>query len=100
MLAFFAPETCINTPFSPFLLDIYAMGVTLYIFIYAKLPFDDACIIGLMETICQQNADFNETFNQDKQSVQLLKGMLEKVAKNRYTLESIRVIYSFSLLQV
>lgn len=50
---FLAPECCSGEPYDPFKVDIWAVGVLLYIFLFGTLPFNCDGTKELFDTIIQ-----------------------------------------------
>ncbi|KAM3838469.1 calcium/calmodulin-dependent protein kinase kinase 2-like [Diretmus argenteus] len=91
--AFLAPETLSETRknFSGKALDVWAMGVTLYCFVFGVCPFMDERILSLHQKIktlpveLPQHADISEDLKD------LLLKMLDKNPENRITIPQIKV---------
>ncbi|CAK4611934.1 hypothetical protein LEN26_020118 [Aphanomyces euteiches] len=58
---FLAPECCSGEPFNPFRADIWAIGVTLYIFLYGVLPFDAPNTKQLFDDILVKSIEYPST---------------------------------------
>ncbi|KNC76770.1 hypothetical protein SARC_10751, partial [Sphaeroforma arctica JP610] len=87
--AFLAPECLhedVNT-YSGRPIDIWAMGVTLYCFMFGKVPFTGANILDLHDNIQQAEPDYGQL---DSNLVDLLKGMLRKSPAERLTMREVR----------
>ncbi|XP_053558342.1 testis-specific serine/threonine-protein kinase 4 [Bombina bombina] len=52
--AYVAPEILLGIPYCPFLSDIWSMGVILFSFLTAQLPFDDSNLRKLFKEMCQK----------------------------------------------
>ncbi|KAF0719719.1 Aste57867_841 [Aphanomyces stellatus] len=55
---FFAPECCSGEPFDPFLADAWAIGVTVYVFLFGVLPFDAPTTKELFEDILEKPVEY------------------------------------------
>lgn len=70
--------------------DIWAMGVTLYAFVYGHVPFHDDNIIGLYSKIRHQQVDFSPNPPISCDLKELITRMLEKDPSKRITLPEIK----------
>eukprot|EP01133_Synstelium_polycarpum_P002954 gene2954-3396_t len=87
--AFQPPElTSFQRSFSPFKIDIWAMGVTLYVMTVGKFPFSGANMYMLFENISKCNIDFPA--NLDKDLCSLIRGILQIDQNQRFTLDQIK----------
>ncbi|EGG23254.1 putative protein serine/threonine kinase [Cavenderia fasciculata] len=87
--AFQPPElTSFQRSFSPFKVDIWAMGVTLYLMTIGKFPFYGTNMYMLFENISKCNIDFPP--NIDKDLCSLIKGILQIDHNQRFTIEQIK----------
>ncbi|KYQ88720.1 putative protein serine/threonine kinase [Tieghemostelium lacteum] len=87
--AFQPPElTQFQQTFSPFKIDIWAMGVTLYLMTIGKFPFSGTNMYTLFENISKCNIVFPTDIDKDLQS--LIKGILQVDHNQRFTLEQIK----------
>ncbi|KAF2070839.1 hypothetical protein CYY_007843 [Polysphondylium violaceum] len=87
--AFQPPElTQFQTTFSPFKIDIWAMGVTLYLMTIGKFPFSGSNMFVLFENISKCNIEFPN--NIDRDLVSLIKGILQVDHNQRYSLGQIK----------
>eukprot|EP01134_Creolimax_fragrantissima_P006235 CFRG6235T1 len=87
--AFLAPE-CLDADSNTYAgrpIDVWAMGVTLYCFMYGKVPFSGANILELHDNIRDAEADYASA---DDRLVHLLNGMLHKNPESRMTLRDVR----------
>uniref|UniRef100_A0A8D3BTX5 calcium/calmodulin-dependent protein kinase n=1 Tax=Scophthalmus maximus TaxID=52904 RepID=A0A8D3BTX5_SCOMX len=87
--AFMAPEMMTEHEhrFSGKALDVWAMGVTLYCFVYGKCPFYDEYIISLHKKIKNKPVDFPET----DELKELIGRMLDKNPETRITIPEIKL---------
>uniref|UniRef100_A0A7N8YLQ5 calcium/calmodulin-dependent protein kinase n=1 Tax=Mastacembelus armatus TaxID=205130 RepID=A0A7N8YLQ5_9TELE len=88
--AFLAPEAVSETRknFSGKALDVWAMGVTLYCFVFGACPFMDDRILSLHQKIKTQPVEFADISDDLKD---LLLRMLDKNPENRITVPQIKV---------
>ncbi|NP_001124097.1 calcium/calmodulin-dependent protein kinase kinase 1b [Danio rerio] len=91
--AFMAPETLTDQDqrFSGKALDIWAMGVTLFCFVFGKCPFHDDYILGLHEKIRSMSVEFPDKPEISEQLKDLITRMLDKVPETRITLAEIKL---------
>ncbi|XP_056329625.1 calcium/calmodulin-dependent protein kinase kinase 1b isoform X2 [Danio aesculapii] len=91
--AFMAPETLTDQDqrFSGKALDIWAMGVTLFCFVFGKCPFHDDYILGLHEKIRSMSVEFPDKPEISEQLKDLITRMLDKVPESRITLAEIKL---------
>ncbi|DAZ94783.1 TPA: hypothetical protein N0F65_002396 [Lagenidium giganteum] len=54
---FLASECCTGEPYSPFMADIWAVGVLLFLFLFGKLPFDAVTTKDLFDLIVNANVE-------------------------------------------
>lgn len=67
------------------------MGVTLYAFVYGKVPFYDENIIALYTKIIHQPVEFPSEPKISEDLKDLIRKMLHKDPNNRITLPDIKV---------
>ncbi|XP_077104712.1 calcium/calmodulin-dependent protein kinase kinase 2 isoform X2 [Siphateles boraxobius] len=91
--AFLAPETLSETRknFSGKALDVWAMGVTLYCFIFGVCPFMDERILSLHQKIKAQPVELPENADISDDLRDLLFKMLDKNPETRITVPQIKV---------
>ncbi|XP_055052068.2 calcium/calmodulin-dependent protein kinase kinase 1b [Misgurnus anguillicaudatus] len=91
--AFMAPETLIDQEqrFSGKALDVWAMGVTLYCFVFGKCPFHDDYILGLHEKIRTMPVEFPDKPVISEELSELILKMLDKVPETRITIPEIKL---------
>ncbi|XP_017347702.1 calcium/calmodulin-dependent protein kinase kinase 2 isoform X1 [Ictalurus punctatus] len=91
--AFLAPETLSETRknFSGKALDVWAMGVTLYCFVFGVCPFMDERILSLHQKIKTQPVELPEHADVSDDLKDLLLKMLDKNPENRITIPQIKV---------
>ncbi|XP_076452466.1 uncharacterized protein LOC143288077 isoform X2 [Babylonia areolata] len=90
--AFMAPETLQeNHPqFHGKALDIWAMGVTLYCFVFGQVPFQEEYILGLHKKILTERVVFPESPSISTDLQRLILRMLDKNPDTRITLSEIK----------
>uniref|UniRef100_A0A8C8EQ93 Protein kinase domain-containing protein n=1 Tax=Oncorhynchus tshawytscha TaxID=74940 RepID=A0A8C8EQ93_ONCTS len=90
--AFMAPEmmTDHEQSFTGKALDVWAMGVTLYCFVYGKCPFIDEYIIGLHNKIRNRPVEFPNMPEVCKELKELIIRMLDKNPDSRITIPEIK----------
>ncbi|KAF5887718.1 calcium/calmodulin-dependent protein kinase kinase 1 isoform X1, partial [Clarias magur] len=91
--AFMAPETLSDNrkSFSGKALDVWAMGVTLYCFVFGKCPFIDEYILALHNKIRSKSVEFPETPVVSEGLKNLLLQMLDKNPDSRITIPQIKL---------
>ncbi|KAF3706697.1 Calcium/calmodulin-dependent protein kinase kinase 1 [Channa argus] len=90
--AFMAPETLSDKrkSFSGKALDVWAMGVTLYCFVFGKCPFIDDYILALHNKIRTKPVDFSEIPKISEELQTLILRMLDKNPDTRITIPEIK----------
>ncbi|NWQ81028.1 KKCC1 kinase, partial [Columbina picui] len=98
--AFMAPEAISDTgkSFSGKALDVWAMGITLYCFVYGKCPFIDEYILGLHNRIKNKPVEFPEEAQISEELKELILRMLDKNPETRITVPEIKVNWTRILL--
>ncbi|KAK1787910.1 hypothetical protein P4O66_016383 [Electrophorus voltai] len=91
--AFMAPETLSDNrkSFSGKALDVWAMGVTLYCFVFGKCPFIDEYILALHNKIRSKPVEFPEPPTISEALGNLLQRMLDKNPDTRITIPEIKL---------
>uniref|UniRef100_G3QA09 calcium/calmodulin-dependent protein kinase n=1 Tax=Gasterosteus aculeatus aculeatus TaxID=481459 RepID=G3QA09_GASAC len=91
--AFMAPETLSDArkSFSGKALDVWAMGVTLYCFVFGKCPFIDEFILALHNKIRTGLVDFPEMPEISEELRSLILRMLDKNPDTRITIPEIKM---------
>ncbi|XP_041754427.2 calcium/calmodulin-dependent protein kinase kinase 2 isoform X2 [Coregonus clupeaformis] len=91
--AFLAPETLSETRknFSGKALDVWAMGVTLYCFVFGVCPFMDERILSLHQKIKTQPVELPEHADISDDLKDLLLKMLDKNPESRISIPQIKV---------
>ncbi|CAD5125381.1 DgyrCDS13618 [Dimorphilus gyrociliatus] len=70
--------------------DIWALGVTLYCFVYGQLPFIDPSIIGLYKKIQESDVSFPKEPTVSETLKDLILHLLDKDVNKRYTITEIK----------
>uniref|UniRef100_A0A672H2N5 non-specific serine/threonine protein kinase n=1 Tax=Salarias fasciatus TaxID=181472 RepID=A0A672H2N5_SALFA len=91
--AFMAPETMTEheQSFSGKALDVWAMGVTLYCFVFGTCPFYDEYIVSLHNKIKNKAVEFPETPSVSNELKELIQRMLDKTPERRITIPQIKL---------
>ncbi|XP_042297511.1 calcium/calmodulin-dependent protein kinase kinase 2 isoform X6 [Sceloporus undulatus] len=91
--AFMAPETLSETRkiFSGKALDVWAMGITLYCFVFGQCPFMDERILSLHSKIKSQMLEFPDQPDISDELKDLITKMLDKSPESRITVPEIKV---------
>nr|XP_013814343.1 PREDICTED: calcium/calmodulin-dependent protein kinase kinase 1 [Apteryx mantelli mantelli] len=91
--AFMAPEAISDTgkSFSGKALDVWAMGITLYCFVYGKCPFIDEYILGLHNRIKNKPVEFPEEPQRSEELKELILRMLDKNPETRITVPEVKL---------
>ncbi|KAI3354123.1 hypothetical protein L3Q82_018673, partial [Scortum barcoo] len=91
--AFMAPEmmTEQEQSFSGKALDVWAMGVTLYCFVFGKCPFYDEYIVSLHNKIKNKPVEFPDTPSISEELRELIERMLDKNPETRFTIPEIKL---------
>jgi len=79
-----APEILLGENYTSSV-DIWSMGVILYVMVYSRYPFQSSCLHSTYESIIHGNFDLPCTVSNELQD--LLKGLLK--VKDRFTLDDI-----------
>lgn len=91
--AFMAPEAISDTGqrFSGKALDVWAMGITLYCFVFGKCPFIDDYILVLHNMIKNKPVEFPEEPSISEDLKDLIQKMLDKNPETRITVPEIKL---------
>ncbi|NWS13432.1 KKCC2 kinase, partial [Pachyramphus minor] len=91
--AFMAPETLSETRkiFSGKALDVWAMGITLYCFVFVKCPFMDERILSLHNKIKTQTLEFPDQPEVTDFLKDLITRMLDKNPESRISVPEIKL---------
>ncbi|XP_028914644.1 calcium/calmodulin-dependent protein kinase kinase 2 isoform X6 [Ornithorhynchus anatinus] len=92
--AFMAPETLSETRkiFSGKALDVWAMGVTLYCFVFGQCPFMDERILCLHSKIKSQTLEFPDQPDIAEDLKDLITRMLDKNPESRVLVPEIKIL--------
>ena len=85
--AYQAPEVYDGGVYNPFLVDIWALGITLYKLIFDQFPFMAQNIKELSEKIRKEEVQFPD--NADKNLIDLIKKILQKDPEKRLSIDDI-----------
>uniref|UniRef100_A0A3Q3X1U4 calcium/calmodulin-dependent protein kinase n=1 Tax=Mola mola TaxID=94237 RepID=A0A3Q3X1U4_MOLML len=91
--AFMAPEMMMEheQSFGGKAVDVWAMGVTLYCFVFGKCPFYDEYIVALHNKIKNKPVDFPETPLISNDLKELIERMLDKNPETRIAVPEIKL---------
>ncbi|XP_070619324.1 calcium/calmodulin-dependent protein kinase kinase 2 isoform X2 [Erythrolamprus reginae] len=91
--AFMAPETLSETRkiFSGKALDVWAMGITLYCFVFGQCPFMDERILSLHSKIKSQTLEFPDQPDIPDELKDLITQMLDKKPESRISIPEIKL---------
>lgn len=88
--AFIAPEALSNNKFSGKASDIWSMGVTVYTFVYGKVPFHDDNILALYSKIQNDSVQFPDQPVVSEELKDLIRKMLHKDPSQRLKLWQVK----------
>ncbi|XP_030847475.1 calcium/calmodulin-dependent protein kinase kinase 1 isoform X2 [Strongylocentrotus purpuratus] len=90
--AFMAPESLLeeSNKYGGRALDVWAMGCTLYCFLFGQVPFQDNFILGLHNKIRTQPVMFPEDIEVSAEVKHLISRTLEKEPQKRITLPELK----------
>ncbi len=80
------------------LVDIWALGVTLYGMLFGDIPFNGETKMILYDNIVKDPLSFPDNMEVSENCKDLLNKMLEKAPEKRYLLMFSWIIYSFQLI--
>lgn len=86
-LYFAAPELLMGMQYNGPEVDIWSLGIVLYVMLCGKVPFDDECVKDLQMKIKEANLTFNTTISNDAKD--LLSNLIVSDVAKRYTLNQI-----------
>ena len=88
---FWAPECLDGRKFSPFLADVWALGVCVYVFVYGSLPFDAPNIPDMFDTVMQSKLDFPSGVKMTSTFLDFCASMLRKDPAERPAVDALEV---------
>ena len=87
--AYLAPEICAGEEYDGFAADVWALGVTLYSFMFGRLPFEGTTVVDLYDTIAEQEVRFPEGRGLSIELQDLFLRLLHKNPKYRITADEL-----------
>ena len=87
--AYLAPEICAGEPYSGKSADMWAMGVSLYVFMYGKEPYSADSIAELYERIATEPVQYPENVPVSLELQDLLGRLLCRMPEKRLTAEEL-----------
>ncbi|XP_020510131.2 testis-specific serine/threonine-protein kinase 6 [Labrus bergylta] len=84
-----APEVLRGLPYNPKLSDVWSMGVVLYVFIYALMPFDTSNVIRLVEIQMKHKIHHPDVPSVSSEAEDLIQGILHPDVEQRITIRNI-----------
>ena len=87
--AFLAPEICAGEEYDGFAADIWALGVSLYSFVYGDMPFKGDSLIDLYDDIVEKDVPFPEDVPLSIGLQDLMMRLLSKNPEKRITIEQV-----------
>lgn len=97
---FLAPECCAGEPYGPWPADVWAAGVTLYCFVFGRLPFQRDGVAQLFADIQEKPMQFPPAEPTEEEPspppapspglAEVLEGLFEKDPTKRWGLERVR----------
>jgi serine/threonine protein kinase len=95
---FLAPECCTGEPYSPWPADVWAAAVTLYCFLFGRLPFQRDGVSQLFTDIQEAPLRFPEPTEEEPSPpplpspglAELIAGLFDKEPSARWTLDRVR----------
>uniref|UniRef100_A0A061REP4 Calcium/calmodulin-dependent protein kinase kinase n=1 Tax=Tetraselmis sp. GSL018 TaxID=582737 RepID=A0A061REP4_9CHLO len=86
---FHAPEMTTGQPYNAYMADVWALGVTLYAFIFGEMPFDGKSIAEIHYNIANKALEFSASYFVSDELKDLLLRMMEKDPAKRIRLPEI-----------
>uniref|UniRef100_A0A7S1DII3 Protein kinase domain-containing protein n=1 Tax=Hemiselmis andersenii TaxID=464988 RepID=A0A7S1DII3_HEMAN len=85
--AFAAPEACVEGAFSGFAADVWACGVSLYMYLHGKCPFMSPNLVAIFQMIRENEPVYSPTLSPEARD--LLEKLLDKDPATRITISGI-----------
>lgn len=90
---FFAPEMCRTlrgAGYSGRAADMWAVGVSIFMWLYHRLPYEADSVVNLMERIANEEVDYPADTAHSAELLALLHGLLERRPKMRWRIRDLR----------
>ena len=90
---FFAPEMCRalrGAGYSGRAADMWAVGVSIFMWLYHRLPYEADSVVNLMERIANEEVDYPADTAHSAELLALLRGLLERKPKMRWRIRDLR----------
>ncbi|KAM7014902.1 testis-specific serine/threonine-protein kinase 6 [Tautogolabrus adspersus] len=84
-----APEVLRGLPYNPKLSDVWSMGVVLYAFLYALMPFDPSNIRSMVETQMKHNINIPDVPSVSSEAYDLIRSILHPDVEQRIRIKNI-----------
>ncbi|EQC39068.1 CAMKK protein kinase [Saprolegnia diclina VS20] len=88
--AYMAPESMASEPYSAFVADIWALGITLYAMLFGSLPYFSAEVTELFDMIQNNPITLPNAVQAHLELTSLLLGLLEKDPAKRLTITEMK----------
>ncbi|OQS00425.1 kinase [Thraustotheca clavata] len=88
--AYMPPESLSSEPYSAFVADIWALGVTLYAMLFGTLPYFSTDVTELFDMIQNNPIVLPQSVKAHPATCSLLLGLLEKDPKKRFTFAQLK----------
>lgn len=90
---FFAPEMCRamrGAGYSGRAADMWAVGVSLFMWLYHRMPYESDSVMNLMQKIANEEVGFPEDATHSPELLALLRGLLDRIPKQRLRIRDLR----------
>ena len=90
---FFAPEMCRamrGAGYSGRAADMWAVGVSMFMWLYHRLPYEADSVVNLMERIANEEVDYPADTVHSAELLGLLRGLLDRRPKMRMRIRDLR----------